>query len=104
MIAENTLYGKVLGLDESTLITYEGATLSELKADFDEAVDDYIEHCKANNLPLHKSYSGILNIRISTEHHAKLAMSAQSSGMSLNAYIQEYFQPRCYNYSAIFKQ
>jgi len=30
-LSDNTLYGKVLGLDKSTLITYEGATLTELQ-------------------------------------------------------------------------
>lgn len=85
----NTLYGKVLGMDKGTLITYEGNTLAELRADFEAAIDDYIAYCKEENLPLHKSYSGTFNIRISPELHAKAAMSAQSSGMSLNAYIQK---------------
>ncbi|MBQ7735582.1 MAG: type II toxin-antitoxin system HicB family antitoxin [Bacteroidales bacterium] len=84
-----SLYGKVLGLDKKTLILYEGKDLVELKQDFESAVDDYIEHCIANGLPLHKSYSGTFNVRISPELHAKIAMSAQSSGMSLNAYIQK---------------
>ncbi|MBQ9436189.1 MAG: type II toxin-antitoxin system HicB family antitoxin [Bacteroidales bacterium] len=88
-LKDNTLYGKVLGMDKGTLITYEGNTLAELRADFEAAIDDYIAYCKEENLPLHKSYSGTFNIRISPELHAKAAMSAQSSGMSLNAYIQK---------------
>ncbi len=88
-LEDNTLYGKVLGLNKDTLITYEGITLSELKADFVQAVEDYINHCKEHNLPLHKSYSGTFNVRITPELHARLAMSAQLSGLSLNAYIQK---------------
>ena len=88
-LEDNTLYGKVLGLDKNSLITYEGKTLEELRKDFELAVDDYINNCKENNLPLHKSYSGTFNVRITPELHAKLALSAQSSGMSLNAYIQK---------------
>ena len=84
-----TLHGKVLGLDKGTLILYEGKDLLELKQDFEGAVDDYIEYCKTNNLPLHKSYSGTFNVRISPELHAKIAMSAHSLGLSLNAYIQK---------------
>ena len=57
-LKDNTLYGKVLGLDAKTMITYEGSTLSELKKDFQNGVDDYIAHCKEHNIPLHKSYSG----------------------------------------------
>lgn len=86
---DNTLYGKVLGLDKTTLITYEGQTLAQLKEDFENAIDDYILHCKTHNLPLHKSYSGSFNVRIPAELHAKIAMSAQEAGISLNAYIQK---------------
>ena len=41
-LEDNTLYGKVLGLDAKTMITYEGNTLAELKEDFHNGVDDYI--------------------------------------------------------------
>ena len=41
-LEDNTLYGKVLGLDKGTLVTYEGQTLAELKEDFMNAVDDHI--------------------------------------------------------------
>ena len=88
-LSDNTLYGKVLGLDKSTLITYDGATLTELQEDFRNAVDDYIIHCKETGIPLHKSYSGSFNVRIPAELHAKIALTAQSSGMSLNAYIRK---------------
>lgn len=63
----------MLELDKSTLITYEGETVAKLKADFKAGVDDYIEHCKENNLPLHKSYSGTFNVRLSPELHARIA-------------------------------
>ena len=43
-LEDNTLYGKVLGLEKGILITYEGNTLAELKEDFVNAVEDYIAH------------------------------------------------------------
>ena len=70
---DNTLYGKVLGLDKGTLITYEGKTIEELKEDFINAVDDYIASCKENGLPFHKSYTGSFRVdngRCSTEIHS----------------------------------
>ena len=88
-LEDDTLYGKVLGLDKGVLITSEGQTLSELKADFINAVDDYIEHCKANGIELHKSYSGSFNVRIPVELHAKVAAMAQAEGISLNAFVKE---------------
>jgi predicted HicB family RNase H-like nuclease len=85
----NTLYGKVLGLDKGTLVTYEGKTLAELKEDFINAVEDYIAFCKEKGLPLHKSYTGSFNIRIPIELHAKAAAKAQEEGISLNAFVKE---------------
>lgn len=86
---DNTLYGKILGLDKGTLITYEGKTLAELKEDFINAVEDYIEHCQANGLPLHKSYTGSFNVRIPADLHAKAAAMAQAEGVSLNAFVKQ---------------
>ena len=85
----NTLYGKVLGLDKGTLVTYEGNTLAELREDFINAVEDYIAFCKEKGLPLHKSYTGSFNIRIPIELHAKAAAKAQEEGISLNAFVKE---------------
>ncbi len=81
---DDTLYGKVLGLDKKTLITYEGNTITELRNDFKESINDYIEHCKENNLPLYKSYSGTFNIRITPLLHSKIAAKSQEKGLSLN--------------------
>jgi len=44
--ADNYLYGKVIGLDKGTCITYEGNTASELYDDFKGAIDDYLDYCK----------------------------------------------------------
>lgn len=43
---DNTFYGKVLGLDKSTLVTYQGDTLADLEEDFISAVEDYIADFK----------------------------------------------------------
>jgi predicted HicB family RNase H-like nuclease len=85
----NTLYGKVLGLNKGTLITYEGNTLAELKEDFINAVEDYIAFCQEKGLPLHKSYTGSFNVRIPIELHAKAAELAQEEGISLNAFVKQ---------------
>ncbi|MCQ2307816.1 MAG: type II toxin-antitoxin system HicB family antitoxin [Bacteroidales bacterium] len=63
--------------------------MTELKKDFKNAIDDYIEHCKENGLEFHKSYSGSFNIRIPIDLHAKIAAMAQSEGISLNAFVKE---------------
>lgn len=86
---DNCLYGRVLDLPNDTAITYEGSTVAELKADFEGAVDDYIQLCEENGVKPQRCYSGTLNVRISPETHCKLATLAKKTGVSLNAFIRE---------------
>lgn len=88
-LEDNSLFGKVLGLDKGTLITYEGNTVQELKEDFVAGIEDYILHCEQHNLPIHKSYSGSFNVRLTPELHAKTVAKASSFGLSLNAFVKE---------------
>lgn len=46
---DNCLFGKVQGLGE-TLILYEGQTLDELRKDFEDGINSYIEGCKADGI------------------------------------------------------
>lgn len=41
---DNILFGHVLGL-KNTIISYEGNTINELKTDFQNGIDDYLENC-----------------------------------------------------------
>ena len=43
--ADNCLFGTVLGISED-LILYEGNTIDELRADFECAIDSYLDSCK----------------------------------------------------------
>lgn len=45
---ENILIGHVLGL-KNTIISYEGATVKELKQDFKNGIDDYLSTCQADH-------------------------------------------------------
>lgn len=85
---DNCLFGKVLALPHDTMITYEGETVAELRADFHGAVDDYLAHCEAEGIEPRKSYSGALNVRISPKSHSKVAMLAKQAGISINAFIR----------------
>lgn len=85
---DNCLFGKVIGMNKN-VITYEGKTIDELKADFEAGIDLYLESCKERGVKPQKPFSGTLNIRISSEVHSQLALKAQMSGRSINAIIKE---------------
>ncbi len=84
--ADNVLYGEVLGIN--SLISYEGTSIDELKADFEDAVDDYLELCSEKGITPEKQYKGSLNVRLDPDIHRKAMILAQSNHISLNQFIE----------------
>ena len=82
---DGVFFGKIEGIDG--LVNFEGESVTELTNAFHVAVEDYIAYCTEEGLPLHKSYSGNLNIRINPETHSRLALYAKQKGVSLNSLI-----------------
>jgi len=80
-------FGKIEGIDG--LVNFEGESVQELTEAFHNAVEDYIKYCETENLPLRKSFTGNLNIRIKPETHSLLALAAKKSGTTLNALISK---------------
>ena len=80
---DSIFFGKIEGIDG--LVNFEGESVSELINAFHEAVEEYIAYCTEEGLPLHKSYSGNLNIRIKPETHGRWALYAKQEGVSLNS-------------------
>jgi len=85
---DNCLFGKVQGMSKA-LILYEGQTLDELRKDFEEGIDSYIEGCKADGIEPAKPYSGKLNLRMSSELHSKIAAFVASTGITINDFINK---------------
>jgi predicted HicB family RNase H-like nuclease len=75
-------------------ITYEGNTVEELETDFKNAIDSYIEGCKELGIKPRKAYNGVLNVRIPSEIHCKVAMYAEATGKSINSFIRESIELR----------
>lgn len=84
---DEVFYGELEGIND--LISYEGSSVSELKAAFEEAVEDYLELCSLNGKDPEKMYKGSFNIRIKPELHKQAAQKALMQGKSLNQYIEE---------------
>jgi predicted HicB family RNase H-like nuclease len=85
--ADDVFYGKVEGVQD--LVSFEGATVKELKQDFQKAVEDYILFCKKNGNPLQKSLLGSFNIRIKPDIHQRAAIVALQKNISLNQLVQQ---------------
>ena len=84
--ADDCLFGKVQGLGKD-LIAYEGQTLDELRKDFENGIDSYLEGCKADGIEPAKPYSGKLNLRMSSELHSRVAAFVALTGTTINDFI-----------------
>lgn len=81
--------GHIAGIKD--VVGFHGESVSELRAAFEEAVDDYLETCAKLNRSPQKPYSGKLMLRIPPEIHAAVAIAAEVSGKSINQWATERF-------------
>jgi predicted HicB family RNase H-like nuclease len=74
------------------VITFQGATVKELRKAFQDSVDDYLAFCKERGEKPEKPYSGHFVTRVSPDLHRAISIAASSAGKSLNAWVAEQLQ------------
>jgi predicted HicB family RNase H-like nuclease len=79
--------GHIAGIRD--IVGFHGESVEELRAAFEEAVDDYWETCEKVGRSPQRPYSGKVMLRIPPELHAEIAMRAEASGKSLNQWAAE---------------
>jgi len=84
---DNVFFGKIEGING--LVNFEGESVKELTEAFHEAVDDYLAYCEDEGVVPDKSYTGVLNVRLTPAIHRQIAMLALQAGISINAYIKD---------------
>ncbi|MCD8031371.1 MAG: type II toxin-antitoxin system HicB family antitoxin [Bacteroides sp.] len=87
-LENNSLYGVLLGMDKG-FYQYEAKTIEELKEEFQNVVDMYLEHCEEHGLEPQKPFTGRFSIRISPELHQKAVEVAKKKRISLNKLVNE---------------
>ena len=85
---DRCFYGTIEGLPSSS-ISFEGQNVKELRKDFEEAIDLYLEDCKANNEVPEVQCKGSLNVRLGTELHTKAKLKSIEMNISINELIKE---------------
>jgi predicted HicB family RNase H-like nuclease len=79
--------GHIAGIRDA--VGFHGESVVELRAAFEEAVDDYLATCtKLGREPNHP-YSGQFRLRLKPELHARAAIAAETRGKSLNTWVSE---------------
>ena len=53
---DNCLFGKVQGMRKASIL-YEGKSVDEVRKDFEESIDFYLENCKERNIQPEKPFA-----------------------------------------------
>ena len=80
--AEGIFSGRLLGI--SDVVGFHADNVPELRAAFEDAVDDYVETCARIGKQPEKPASGKLMLRIPPDVHRAALVAAESAGTSLN--------------------
>ena len=89
---DHLFVGEIVGLSER--LTFHGASVEELRGDFEFAVDHYLAACAAAGQKPQRQASGKLLIRIPPGLHAGAGATAAAAGISLNQWITEVLKER----------
>lgn len=81
------LYGKIEGINDFVDFYCESA--SEIKLEFEKAVDDYLEFCKENGKTPEKPFKGSFNVRVPQEIHREAFIKANFQNKKLNQFVAE---------------
>ena len=83
---DRVFFGTLHGIND--LVTFEGASVTELESSFKEAIDDYLTTCEELGKKPDKVYKGSFNVRVSERLHYDSALLAKKKGVNLNEVVK----------------
>lgn len=84
---DNVFFGRIIGINDRIL--FEGCNVENLRRDFHESVDEYLETCEKLGKEPEKAYKGTFNVRIAPALHRELSIFSTSHGKTLNSTVEE---------------
>ncbi|WP_442776545.1 type II toxin-antitoxin system HicB family antitoxin [Sphaerotilus montanus] len=87
---DNILVGRVLGI--RAIISFHGETVSEVRREFEAAIEDFLTDCQAQGIKPEKPASGKLMLRVPPQVHGAALVAAEAAGKSLNQWATEVIQ------------
>lgn len=83
---DEAFVGHIAGIND--VVGFHAETVPDLKAAFEEAVDDYVETCAKVGKAPERPFSGNLMLRVDPAVHAGASIAAQLSGKTLNQWVE----------------
>jgi len=86
-IEDDLLFGRLLFSRDA--VTFEAPSVSELKAEFERSLEDYLAVCKENGITPEEPASGKFQVRIAPELHRAARQLAALEHKSLNTWVEQ---------------
>jgi predicted HicB family RNase H-like nuclease len=81
-------YGTVINTRDK--ITFQAECAKDLRKEFEQSVETYLEFCQELGEEPERPYSGKFVLRLPPEAHKKVSLAAQAANKSLNAWIADH--------------
>jgi len=81
------LHGRIVNSGPYPIATFEATDARQLRREFEQSVDEYLEWCEEEGVEPKRPFSGKLNLRLGSELHALVAAAAAANRMSINSWI-----------------
>lgn len=86
----NLFHGQVINMRD--VITFQGHSVEELRREFAESVEDYLEFCAERGEEPEKPFSGKFLVRTDPTLHREISIVASRENQSINAWINKVLQ------------
>ncbi|MBF0371657.1 MAG: type II toxin-antitoxin system HicB family antitoxin [Magnetococcales bacterium] len=82
----DTFHGRIINIRE--VVSFYGRTTAEIRTEFHNSVDDYLEFCAEEGVKPEKPFSGKFLVRLPPALHREAFIAAKKSDKSLNAWVR----------------
>jgi predicted HicB family RNase H-like nuclease len=76
-------------VNASTIMSFRGASVSELKSSFSDVVETYLADCRHDGVDPEKPFSGKITVRVPPNLHRRVAVKAATLKESMNKYLED---------------
>ncbi|MCP4654535.1 MAG: type II toxin-antitoxin system HicB family antitoxin [bacterium] len=93
-------HGRVINIRD--VVNFYGSSADELRTEFQNSMDAYLEVCKEEGIEPDRPFSGRFNVRMQPELHRAVADASAVAGKSINKWVidvladaaKTYYAPR----------
>ena len=82
-------HGREVNSGPYSVVTFEATDVEGVQREFRRSIDEYLAWCEEEGVEPRKPRSGKLDIRLDSDLHRRVLLSAEKSGMSLNGWIAQ---------------